>query len=103
VAVKLDRGVKMSEIIKKVAEAICERRNANDWPCNGLDFDEEMAKVAISAMLEPNMPQVEAGLVALVDEIERVSPDCSPSELVRTGGEIKAVWHAMIKSALKDE
>ena len=25
------------------ATAICERRNAPDWPCNGLDFDKEMA------------------------------------------------------------
>lgn len=39
-----------SALIEKVAEAICHRRNENDWPCNGLDFDEEMARTAISAI-----------------------------------------------------
>ncbi len=38
-----------NQIIMKIADAICERRNANDWPCNGLDFDEEMAKIALNA------------------------------------------------------
>ena len=38
--------------IEKVAEAICHRRNESDWPCNGLDFDTEMAKAAITALLE---------------------------------------------------
>lgn len=40
-------------MLEKVANAICERRNANDWPCNGLDFDTEMAKTAINALREP--------------------------------------------------
>jgi hypothetical protein len=31
------------------AAAICERRNRADWPCNGLDFDVEMARVALAA------------------------------------------------------
>lgn len=37
-------------MIEKVANAICKRRNDDDWPCNGLDFDMEMAKAAIEAM-----------------------------------------------------
>lgn len=37
-------------MLEKIANAICERRNANDWPCNGLDFDTEMAKAALLAL-----------------------------------------------------
>lgn len=40
----------MDSLIDAVASAICERRNASDWPCNGLDFDVEMARVAIKTI-----------------------------------------------------
>src|SRR5215212_8431559 len=41
------------------ATAVCERRNASDWPCNGLDFDEEMARAAVIAFLRALDPAPE--------------------------------------------
>lgn len=41
----------MPTLLYKMAEAICERRNASDWPCNGLDFDTEMARVALDVII----------------------------------------------------
>jgi hypothetical protein len=38
-----------AEEVEVAANAICERRNADDWPCNGLDFDYEMALAALEA------------------------------------------------------
>lgn len=73
-------------MIRKVADAICERRNANDWPCNGLDFDEEMARVAIEAMREPT------------EEMIKHVPwdfDCQMC------GGVKNQWQRMIDAALK--
>lgn len=40
----------MDRLEGAIAEAICERRNASDWPCNGLDFDAEMARVALKVI-----------------------------------------------------
>lgn len=73
-------------MVKKVADAICERRNANDWPCNGLDFDEEMARVAIEAMREPT------------DEMVKHVPWDFNCQIC---GEFKDNWEMMIDNALK--
>ena len=75
-------------MIKKVADAICERRNANDWPCNGLDFDEEMARVAIEAMREPTEEMIVDG---------SINPGAWGVDRQYT---IDA-WQAMIDAALK--
>lgn len=57
-----------AKAVEAAATAICERRNANDWPCNGLDFDDEMARVAITAYLAT---MAEAGWVMVRDAGER--------------------------------
>lgn len=60
-------GIDMPTMISRVATAICERRNANDWPCNGLDFDQEMARVAIEAMMPLTKEMVIAGTKAKIE------------------------------------
>ena len=46
-----ERAQVTDAMINAAAEAICERRNTLDWPCNGLDFDVELAKAALRAPL----------------------------------------------------
>lgn len=75
-------------MIEKVANAICKRRNANDWPCNGLDFDEEMARVAIEAMREPTDEMI-------IDEEVHWDYNC------HVCGGVKNQWQRMIDAALK--
>ncbi len=43
--------IKLADTIRleAVAEAICQSRNRADWPCNGLDYDAELARVALEA------------------------------------------------------
>lgn len=43
------------QAVAVMSAAICERRNAPDWPCNGLDFDDEMARAALAALAEAGM------------------------------------------------
>ena len=78
-------------MIKKIADAICERRNANDWPCNDLDFDEEMAKVAIKALYEPNEELIKVMLASL---------DCVPINRCRQ--QALQVWQNTINAILKE-
>lgn len=67
------------------AAAICERRNAQDWPCNGLDFDMEMARVALEAAdrtsgntlpLEQLPPGCVASIYAPLDRVPGIWSSC---------------------------
>lgn len=53
------------------AAAICERRNAPDWPCNGLDFDVELARVALVAAQLADCPDPQS-------DIERYRAQMAP-------------------------
>lgn len=52
-----------------IAAAICERRNASDWPCNGLDFDAEMARVALKAIRDAGVMLVPVTVVAAAPKL----------------------------------
>ena len=52
------------DMIDSVSSAICHRRNDPTWPCNGLDFDDEMARAALTA-LAPDFAALHARIAEL--------------------------------------
>jgi hypothetical protein len=79
----------MSEMVERVARAICAKNATLDWR----EYRDE-AKRAIAAMREPTNAMIEAGVEILEPSEHAVyGSDCY-------GSEAHGVWRAMIDAAL---